>query len=98
MDQSRASHPEHFFLHCGSQCKFTISLCVCLSSCIFYVLARLMYPVGTIVLLTMCKFVSVMGVTGHDNWGQACLYLVCSPILKNNGLSIIFKITDSPLF
>ena len=64
----------------------------------FYVLARLMYPVGTRVLLTMYKFVSAMDVTGHEYWGQACQYLVSSPILKNNGLSIILKIMDSPLF
>ena len=40
-------------------------------------------------------------VTGLDNWGQTCWYLVSSPIIKNNGLSIIFywfKIMDSPLF
>ncbi len=46
----------------------------------------------------MDKFVSVMDVAGLDNWGHTCQYMVSSPGLKNNGLSIIFKIMDCPLF
>ena len=67
-------------------------------SYIFHVPVRLIYPVRERVLLTMCKSVSVMGVPGLDKWGQACQYLVSSPILENNGLSVILEITDSPLF
>ncbi len=39
-----------------------------------------------------------MNVAGLDNWGHTCQYLVSSPIVRNNGLSIILKIMDSPLF